>query len=198
MRTALIASLFAVVALLAAACGPEPAPLSGHVSFNACVGRAETCSRNCCAYTESRIITDNTRSLDCKMFSGARDNEIRVDFTIIATGNQTGVVAKQLTFTNNVSAPAGVIACDGFTIREDGNEYPMLDAAQCGNLEPRTEWPAGGGCEIQMHLNADDIIVGRFRCQELQLPAQELFFSTVHSGAVGWGEFRFENCADWR
>jgi len=195
MRTALVGSLLGALLLLTAACGPEPQPLAGHTSFNACVGLAGTCSENCCAYTTSRVISDNARTLDCKLFSGSRDNEFRVDFTIVAGDNQTGVIGSQLTFDNNPSAPTAVRACDGFTIKEDGNEYP---SDTCENMEPRTEYPPGGGCQVEMHLNNDDVIVGRFRCQELQLPASEQYFSTVHDGNVGWGEFRFENCADRR
>lgn len=198
MRTALVASLLVGATLAVAACGPEAAPLSGHVSFDACVGRAGTCSDNCCAYSEGRLITDDTRTLDCKMFSGSNPGDLRVDFTITASDYQTGVIAKQLNFSNNTASPVGVRGCDSFTIREDGNEFPMMSDSNCGNLRPRTDYPEGGGCEVEMHLNADDVLVGRFRCQELQLPAQPLYFSTVHNGNVGWGEFRFENCADRR
>lgn len=200
MRIALTASLLAAVASLLCACGPEPQPLRGSVSFTACVGRAGTCSNNCCAYSDTRVIADDPRRLDCKIYSGSREGELRVDFEIVSSDNRTGLSGDNLTFDNNESSPVVVRACDGFTVKEDGNEYPARynDAWFCSNSEPRTETPVGGGCDVEMHLDADDVIVGRFRCQELQLPAQDLYFSTVHSGTVGWGEFRFENCADRR
>ena len=208
MRSALFGSLASAVALLAAACGPEDPPLSGHASFNACThpGVIGYCSTQCCSAQTPRLIADNPRQLDCTMFSGSRESEIRLSFAIVSADNQSGLFASQLTFDNNAVSPAPVRACDGFTVREGGNEFPARHAGDwhCADLTPRSDLPVGGGCEIQTHLTTDpgrpdvDVIVGRFRCQELRLAGQDQYFSTVYQGGVGGGEFRFENCVDRR
>jgi len=167
------------------------------VSFGACVGRAGTCGGgDCCATNDSiTLLSEDALRAKCTLLAGSRESEIRVDLEIVSGDNKVGIRGDDLTFDNNPAAVVGLRACDEFMVKVAGNEYPTTE---CGNVDVRTEFPPGGGCEIQMNLDTSEAIVGRFRCKELQLPSQAQYFSTLYEGELGWGEFRFENCADRR
>lgn len=185
------ASVLCGVVLSLMACKEDPPPMVAHIFYTACVGSVDgSCSTNCCANQMDRTMGEEAR-LDCEIRSGDLDSTYRLSFSA-SSPNVEGspmIEADNLQFNQGASQPQPLrMPCD-FMISEDGRDYV---AEACDNVD--VGGTEGGGCEIQVHVNADSDVVGRFRCKDLDLPAGPLFLSTVHGGSVGWGEFTIEQC----
>ncbi len=183
------------------ACSDPPPPTEARVSFTACTGRGGTCSGGSAASYDRAMTVDSDTSgssdVYCTIYEGSVEGNYRVRFRARSDDGDTAIEAYDLEFTNDLAAPAVVRNCATFEVREGGNDYESLGA--CTDLEPREEdrengIPAGGGCVIEAHLSFEDALVGRFQCKELRFMGQDLYFSTIHEGVLGWGAFRFDNC----
>lgn len=179
------------VVLSMLACEEDPPPMVAHIFYTVCTASQEgACSDNCCAEQRDRTLGEEAR-LDCEIRQGDLDSTYRLSFSADSPDNDGNpmIDADNLQFNQGASQPQPLrMPCD-FTISEDGREYT---AGACDNVD--IGGTPGGGCEIQVHVNEDSHVVGRFRCKDLDLLAGPLVLSTVHGGNVGWGEFTIEQC----
>jgi hypothetical protein len=179
------------VALSLMACEEDPEPMVAHIFYTACVGSQEgACSDNCCANQLDRSIGEEAR-IECEIRAGDLEGTYRLSFSADSPDAEGSpmIDADNLQFNQGASQPQPLrVPCD-FLISEDGRDY----AAQSCDSVDFGDSP-GGGCQIQVHVNSESDVVGRFQCKELTLPGGPLFLSTVHGGNVGWGEFTIEQC----
>jgi len=189
-------ALALAVLVLATTCDDPPPPPSAFINFEYCVGgQAGVCGGDdCCANENNGLISEGAR-VTCSIFEGPSDGTFRATFNARTADNTLGLRATDIIIPDSPANPSPVRGCEELEIRIEGNRYPT---SECTNLEPRPEYPPGGGCEIQAHIDNAGELRGQFRCQEIQLPSQTRYVSTLNNGTVGWGTFQIANCSDRR
>jgi hypothetical protein len=183
--------LLILVSILGAACTEDVPPPSAVIQYDACAGREGTCSGDgCCAYGDDRTYGEE-HNVRCTVRPGSRDDRYRLTFEVTTSRSaDPAIQGEELEFISSATQPRPVGMCDSFEVREDGNWF---EAATCESLDAAPE--DGGGCVIEIYLDEDDSIIGRFQCKEIQLPAQDRYFSTVTGGDVGWGSIEIRHCS---
>jgi len=161
----------------------------GSLEYATCVGPQGACSTDCCMESNGHS-HQHDAVVSCTIRGDGPDG-YRVTFSAWDPDEDNGVQGTELSFSRSRGEFSVAASCEDLFVREAHNEYP---AGSCSELDVRTEEPFGGGCHVELRLNEIDILEGRFTCQDLQLPAQELFLSTVGTGEVAAGTFQLYGC----
>lgn len=161
----------------------------GSLAYRSCVGPRGGCGEHCCVETNDHGHLHEAQ-VSCAVHS-AGEGSYRLSFSITDPEGESGFVGEDLVFGDDRRALSPVESCESFSVREALNEHPALG---CTGLDARPDGTGGGGCSLGLRLDGAGIVDGEVTCEELQLPSQSLFLSTVSEGAVGPGTFSLYGC----
>jgi hypothetical protein len=165
-------------------------PMSGSLEYATCVGPRGACGgEDCCIEENDHVVVFDAR-VSCTVRSSTSGG-YRITFSAFDQDEDNGIDGTELEFGGDSSALGLVTSCESFTLRERNNQYP---AESCMSRDTRTDELGGGGCEVEARLNSIGIVEGRFTCEELVLPSQELYLSTVGGGGIAAGTFELYGC----
>jgi hypothetical protein len=162
----------------------------GSLEYATCVGPRGTCSEDCCLERNEHAVVHEAL-VSCSVRS-AGGGDLRLSFSALDPEEENGLEGTEMVFSADPVAFSPVRGCDEILVREALNEYP---GDGCTELDVRADEPGGGGCLVELRLNEADVVDGRFTCEELQLPSQELYLSTVEDGEVAAGTFSLYGCS---
>jgi len=192
-RSAMSLSLMTLASTsLLLGCDEQSLPPDSTVSatYSTCIGPRGGCSSDCCIETNVRDIPPGTRAV-CRIRPGEGDLA-RLSFRFDDESFEHGIEAEGVLMSPDANGGDLVESCELFGVRDALNRY---EAESCRDLEMTEDRPFGGGCEVSVTLDDANVLRGTFTCQEIRLPSQELYLSTVHSGDVASGTFVISNCA---
>lgn len=191
MKSIVKPCLVVLITILGAACAEDPAPMEAVIQYTACVGREGTCGVNdCCANSVERRYGDE-HNIRCTVRRGSLSDRYSLTFEVSTPqSSDPGISGESLQFLSTATTPRPVYSCESFGVREDGNTF---EAQTCESVDAPPN--VGGGCVIELYLDSENTVIGRFQCKEIQLPAQDRYFSTVRGGGVDWGSIEIQNCS---
>lgn len=192
-----IACLIAV-AMMTTNCEDPPPPMAAQANYTTCEGLRGTCGADdCCSTTTDRsIVTDPSTDdpyVECEVRQGPGDSYV-LDFRIAHRGsNGPAIEGVGFEFQSSATQLVPLRTCGSFSILDNGREY---STPVCDQLDVRSDDTGlgGGGCEIRIFINTEDVIEGTFQCKELSLPPNSLYLSTISRGGLGNGGFNIDNC----